>query len=900
MEKESSPARRVAVVVVHGVADQRPGETARAVADLLVAAAPGPVSYEANATQSFSLAVAPLPPAVASTRESAPTPSGKSRPLFKAVVQSARSDFQRPGWQAPPTLAAARRGRAAKASIATAHADDRGLAATNYLLGKYIENGAPTEAFDGTCIELDRTAAGRRERVDVYEMYWADLSRLSGAIPRILTELFTMVFRLSKLGRETVDEARLELHGRDGRPRPAWKGLAFTQIALDWAFVNGLAALFAQLGLLAIIVMALGYAASFEATLGRVVGIAAFIFGALWFAYRRRDPIRRWIVPLLLACAGLTALLLPAAAPWIVALLFLVLLSLGYNAALHVADDRFPLTRLVGLVFWTAMLLIMIGAVLWRVGLLRESASLVTWVQAALLGAEVSLYAVRVWWVLAAPLFIAWFVCGVFAAREGGFQGAASVGTGRLGFFVSLGAFVMLTMASWALLSAPLEAAVERVGYLPVIFSASEASSGHSDAALAAASCAWNTVPLASSLAAAPRPPSTAALFLAARYEDNTSFFALVAALLLLLVAYVVAMFLPSILAELKLLASSPRDGDAARRLGRWLTAAYRHLDGAMLGIVFAAIVIATAVGYVLTFGRTAYLPGAALAGAMNCVAYVSQTALKPLVLSAAGVAAGLTALGGVLSRYVPGLRAPLDIALDVDNYFREFPRRSIPRARIFSRYAALLGHVARQGYERVVIVSHSQGTVISAELLRFLSDAAPDAADRGGRVDRLRRRLGSDVRLLTLGCPLRQLYAARFPSLYGWVLAAHQAGNGPRASDIGVERWANAFTSGDYVGRWLWSSPRTAGDALGRPMVDSINPPAFGRTDAYSAFDPMPPAAHPFATARELEVCLGAGAHTHYFEPDQKDVAWLIDHLVASPPLRPVGDAANPRGAAA
>jgi hypothetical protein len=50
-----------------------------------------------------------------------------------------------------------------------------------------------------------------------------------------------------------------------------------------------------------------------------------------------------------------------------------------------------------------------------------------------------------------------------------------------------------------------------------------------------------------------------------------------------------------------------------------------------------------------------------------------------------------------------------------------------------------------------------------------------------------------------------------------------------------------------------------------------------------------MPPAVHPFATARELEVCLGAGAHTHYFEPDQADVAWLIDHLIASPPLRPV-----------
>ena len=34
---------------------------------------------------------------------------------------------------------------------------------------------------------------------------------------------------------------------------------------------------------------------------------------------------------------------------------------------------------------------------------------------------------------------------------------------------------------------------------------------------------------------------------------------------------------------------------------------------------------------------------------------------------------------------------ALVDIALDVDNYFREFPRRHIPRARMFSRFHALV-----------------------------------------------------------------------------------------------------------------------------------------------------------------------------------------------------------------
>ena len=93
-------------------------------------------------------------------------------------------------------------------------------------------------------------------------------------------------------------------------------------------------------------------------------------------------------------------------------------------------------------------------------------------------------------------------------------------------------------------------------------------------------------------------------------------------------------------------------------------------------------------------------------------------------MFGAAGLVAALSLLGGVLSRYAPAVRAPLDVALDVDNYFREFPRKQIPRARIFARYVALLEHVAAQGCDRIVIVAHSQGCVISVETLRWLREA--------------------------------------------------------------------------------------------------------------------------------------------------------------------------------
>jgi len=925
MENSKADAARVAVIVVHGVADQVAGSTARSAVELLVTSPPRGTSYEAIATDEFALAVSPLPPASAPARRTRETPTSESRPLFKAFAQSIGSDFHRAGWEAPQKAGAAGAWSAALTQALppgdeeqAAAEPDRGLQLTSYLLAKYRDNGAAPEAYDSTVVALKRSAQGEGgpQRVDVYEMYWADLSRLSGAIPRIVTELFTMLFRLSKLGRGTVNETLRHVKDTSGKTPFSWRCLAALQTGLDWAFVNVLALLFAQLAMLALVIAPFAVAAPHEQTLRWVVGGGVLVFAILWSVYRRRDAPQRLALPLALVAIGAAMLLSAASVPWLLAALWLALLTLALNAALRVSDDRFPFTRACGLLLWTFVLAAIVAAVLGFVVSKGSPAALAVWVQAALFGVELALWAIKWWWVVAAVLFAAWFGAGFFAARHGGYEGSASVGTGRLGLFVSLGTFVMLTMALWALASTVLEVSVAAadIKYVPRIFPIEENTRGTSDAAEAAAAYPLRARPATAlpdpCACVAPivaRDHFAAEAFLRNRYEDSTSFFSVIAALLLLLVFYLAAMFLPSVLAELKLLTHKARAagsadgsaaGDAARRLGRWLTAGYRRLTGAVSGVVVLGIVGAVLVGLVLAFGwaRVAEAIGA---GFIAFVAYYSQALLKPLVLSAAGIAAALTAFGGVLSRYLPGLRTPLDIALDVDNHFREFPRKSIPRARIFSRYAALLGHIAQQGYARIVIVSHSQGTVISAELLRFLSDAPPGTPRRGhDRRTRLRDLFGCDVRLLTLGSPLRQLYAARFPSLYGWVLRKHGAGNGPTAADIGAERWANAFTSGDYVGRWLWSSPAAGEDALGHPMVDTVHPPVLGRTDAYSLFEPMPPAAHPLATAAELEVCLGLGAHTHYLDPDQANVAWLINYLITAAPLgagNAAGDAAPP-----
>jgi hypothetical protein len=321
-------------------------------------------------------------------------------------------------------------------------------------------------------------------------------------------------------------------------------------------------------------------------------------------------------------------------------------------------------------------------------------------------------------------------------------------------------------------------------------------------------------------------------------------------------------------------------------RLGRWLTVTFRWLDASVTTLVILGVLAGTAVGLSL---NSRWFGASLLQTVNESFAFVprwSQDILKPLIWTAASATIALTTLGGVLSRYVPWLRAPLDVALDVDSHFREFPRRGIPRARIFSRFAALLRHVADQGYERVVIVAHSQGTVISTELLRYLAYRAGQGPVQGGEAGRLWTDLAPRLRLLTAGSPLRQLYATLFPVLYRWVLddagVQHDDPSkrrmGPTAKDVGVRRWVNVFATGDYVGRWLWSRPARAGDRSDT-MIDERAAPQ----DVYIAESVAPDLAQQLGACSEIDVCLGPGAHTHYFESDQSIVSSLVDQLVAT-----------------
>jgi hypothetical protein len=303
---------------------------------------------------------------------------------------------------------------------------------------------------------------------------------------------------------------------------------------------------------------------------------------------------------------------------------------------------------------------------------------------------------------------------------------------------------------------------------------------------------------------------------------------------------------LPSLLEEIK---PSRQTAEWTARLGGWLSRGVRILGTAFKALLPLAAVAGGLLYLAFVFRQLAVTTdfGGVLTNWLVDVLDVMRG--ETLVAAGKWLAGGaltIAALGARFTQTFGRLRVAIDAVLDVDNYFADPPNHMPPRARIFSRYASLLAWLREAGYARIVIVSHSQGTVISADLLRYLNAQ-----------DRLQEVVGTmPLALVTLGSPLRNLYAERFPLLYRWMgpRDAGFAAAGPAANDLGATEWVNAYRSGDYIGRFIWT------------------------LDSEAPFDLKPRRA-----AGRTEFCLGAGAHTHYFSDDAVALAVEIERLVSS-----------------
>ncbi len=668
-------------------------------------------------------------------------------------------------------------------SSATAAAIDTDF--TCSLINEYDGKKDP-HGYHTLMLEGARKQANKPDQpVHVYEMYWGDLSRLGSGVLAVLGELYQLLLHAGSIARTTADMQ--------------WVAAKSSQVP---------APLLALLG---------------------------------WFRWAIGSTIWLSTVPLVavnFVLVAIATILIPLAIPFIANSSFVVIAgiimaigaSVGLFFVLKIYDARRP-----GALFWgmaVAAFAFAIGC--WRITVGDDYRATVLGVAEIIFHLLWPLALMIIALIVLAISFAVMCVALKAQARDRAASIPRSIITSVTAMVVPLSLSCVITVLLWSgsilFLKSALDAKVAYVSVMP---------SWVSELSLSLRINKWPPEILGEGVVNASQTAFVDYLLAHAGSETfNWMIVGMAAALALLVIGTLV-----SIKDELWA-TSPPSPGDAASsaRANQRMAFGGKWLNAGLTWVALLALLV------LISFGAAAML--IPIFGRCN-INYDSfwcrNDIVKYLGWAFTGSSAGLLALAKAYSHGIGALRPGLDLALDVDNWLRERPKKSNPRARILSRYLALLKHLSDRGYEKVVIVAHSQGTVITADLLRLLQTV------------NWQHQL--NIRLFTLGCPLRQLYAERFPDLYGWVTSA----GGPEPDELrGVSYWLNGYRSGDYVGRALWE------DLIARPRFE----PGPAPQDFLSAD----------LRAKKTfgEFSLGAGAHTHYFDFAAPEVATAIDLLIA------------------
>lgn len=807
----------IAVVAVHGVGNAEQFQTARAIGDLLqemnTRDGSGPAYYPFR-EQQLRLAVRP----VAIRDDAKMVPCDSRRAPLAAHVDAIVAGEETLG-----------------------DADSLSHRFMREQLG-YYEGEEPQDTYETIRLEGRRAPQDGDEARDVhiYELHWTDLCRLKNRLFTVLGELYQLMFHLSVLGSQTVGAAAAA-HSQS----KAWQRLRWWQERASLCLSMLIpAANLLMLGVVVVLIAIGGFSAigSRYATLivvGVLAGAAAFLSGwALW-----RKPATRfaaWATPALawIAIVSVAGWLAWNQEPlWDHAILRLgeCLLAVAGAAGLVYIIAKVYEPRRPGFLKFVALLaapFALVPFTLWWAPSNAESAS-----GFFLREFEMAHVVMLLSWLAFHVCALAAFLLGIPAGNESKAGtpdrdlAARSVWTGRL--MLALPASILLPVSAilWEVISQAAKAIASDVPYtslLPVLSNQTANTLGD----------------VASGLLNGPFERTVPVILLA------------------FLAAAVPGIWGLAPPAFMELFPPGTKEGPRAEtsvRLGNWLTRAFGGLKISGL-LIYGCVTVVVPVLALATLAL-----GDIGTSKFYWVGLMSGTAaLTALVVAPRE-----------LEKVALGFRTVLNVILDVDTWLREFPREANPKARICGRYASLLRYICNwrdpesgARYDAIVVITHSQGTVISSELLRFLQRES--RGDMRGYDPELARLTapGSDnpdripVLLFTLGCPLRQLYNLRFPYLYGWV-SAEQFGAreaGPDVSKLGVDLWLNGYRSGDYVGRDLWASDEDP--ALYEPGQARI---------------PGQPGAH-------SEFCLGAGAHTHYWDNTGQATAAALDGLIRHP----------------
>jgi hypothetical protein len=919
---------KIAVIGVHGVGDQQPGETARAVASLLQSdSAPVTWSYGGFSVQSLSLSVEKFS-SCNSAKNSAPgvekslAQLAKKSPGIVNMVSGVSNMFdersshqkdiqenskiKRNNKKATEKKAAHEDPKPVIAGVSLSFAGDIDLDVSISFMKDQVINYNPRDAdcmdrenatYETICLSGHRQQTKphlNEQKIDVYEFYWADLSRLGKGMFEVLTNFYQLVFHLCSLGRNVLDDGEPDFNDSTGKRD--WRWLVARRMHACTNFGLTLLAPILNLCLLAVLLIILPANVPRNLHFATGIGVSVlFVLGGLIVGRsvhggvpsRRKLGSAITIIGLFVGVAmGTIAIYFRSdACYFLLTEQWLLLATAGICYAIYRYSEVKQQATVVGGVILVFMWMI----VLWR--LRCESNSYEGTALVAMQSAVVLLLALVVtWFAMGATLLV---VGGVSFPEWGWLKGDGkdtrkqrSLGTAFLSLVLPISLFAGVTISA----------------YTPLLYFATtanhagEKSNGevaHSAGLLDHVSrtlqlpttefqLPYFDIPLSYlglDLSTKPTLPKVALWM----FECSTSVLYPIL-LLLWICAFGLAVnsFYWSAMVEGS--RPNPSNSEHSEFIGTALTRGFRRLGWVFLLLLIGFPIILWLGGIVEAITHT---------HSTQAIWITHLYKMNGIVVTVQGTVLAALVLTGRLDDVARFAWPPLDIILDVDNYLRGRPSNQTPKARIAARYLALLKHVAAQGYDKVVIVAHSQGTVITADLFRFLrSFPEPKLQSLGFNhvySSQTDPHHFDNLYLITMGCPLRQLYGWRFPSLYAW--ARHDGVNskdssaatnngpatiGPKSKPdpraLGVKRWINAYCSGDYVGRNLWRDDKLEGPSYNAKILYQ----PWGGNATNESLDGTE------ADYTRRELCFGVGAHTHYFQDNGKEILMLINQLLS------------------
>lgn len=887
----------IALIAVHGVADQAPNESARQIAELLLRQ-----RYEDGAETYTSFREYPLRIPVDPPLHVCGDNCQVGEPEATGITRS----------QAEPDLDF-----------------------THRLLHRYESRRTPydTVRLEGHRLRPSQKPADESDwiardqcHVHVYELFWADLSRLGTGLIGFVGAIYQLISSLAQLGMRTIKQSRAHQDPEGKAAR--WTAYIRAHRFAVWLLtvvvpILNLCILGAALAMLIARAPRTTRAAVFAVVL--VLGVLAA--RTIWRLRGRRPqtatervmqgaaesrdvkpvkgPSALWLIIFAIAGAGLYWSLTRLANDTLSLKLIVALWTVLQTAALirlgQIFDDRIRTAYTVSAVLslWTAVLLLIVAS---------KSNDVVQVAHGTIWTIEVLFWILTTSWVLLTIAAIvsaigAWVIIRYTAPRldkeeqlANKVRARRALWTGASTLAVSTASLSALTLFVWSALyavlsvslPAPNPAAVQSTsttvldssqaptarrlvtpdtsyGYRPIIT--------HQLLAISSAKICFDSTPAS----AGPRVHSCDLFSFKTILRTLLSVSAMAGLFvngfaLCLAAAIGLWLALPSVLQEVRPRVDPKSQPGRSEALGEWLTQGFDQLRKVVVG-AYALIFGATLVVIVLAFALFLWkerTPSVVL----SLFEFLQPRSDAFLFGVGSLVAASTVGVVALLTRFESlskVVRPGLDVALDVDNYLKSRPENRTPRARMMERFVALLRYVTRwrrdgAGYDAIIIVAHSQGTVLTSELLRYqtlrqfnnlsLTEGYSLPGEHGKP-----KPTTLNIDFFTMGSPLRQLYSSSFPDLFAWTrLSKPSGGMTPGrafSNTLGIRRWWNVFRSGDYVGRALWQ---------------------YGGKRA--AYEPGKWVAQGDSCK---EMCLGPGAHTHYWNENGGDVGQVLDDMICA-----------------